>query len=170
MRQDNETVVNMAKQFSNTIEFDISKYRNASDEIKRQIVEFTEMKKQLDQNLEKLKNEFNFAQSEDHTLEEFMKMKDEIDDLWKQIKATAKRFNDARMKSMHVMHQNIQNENDKLKEKLDETLVEFEDSEKDRDDTKNENDRLQDEVKKQALNISSMSIEIDKLKSGYYSN
>ena len=64
------------------------------------------------------------------------------------------------------MHQNIQNENDKLKEKLDETLVGFDESEKDRDDTKNENDRLQDEVNQQAQNISNMSIEIDKLKSG----
>ena len=166
MREDNEKVVTMAKKFSNNIDDDITKCRNASDVIKRQIVEFTKMKEKLDKTLEDLKNKFNFPQSEDHTLDEFMKMKNEIETLWKQIKATAKQFNDARMKSMLVMHQNIQNENDKLKEKLDETIVDFDESEKDRDDTKNENDRLQDEVKQQAQNISNMSIEIDKLKSG----
>ena len=166
MRQDNEAVMAMAKQFSNNIEFDISKYRSASDELKRQILDFTEMKEQLDEILEKLKGKFNFAQSEDHTLEEFMEMKDEIDNLWKQIKATAKRFNDVRMKSMHVMHQNTQNENDKLKEKLDETIIDFDNLENDRDNTKNENDRLKEEVIQQTQNITCMDIEIEKLKSG----
>ena len=109
MRKDNEEIGHKAKQLSNTIETDITKFTSACDEIHDQISDFKEMKKQLDEILEKLTNYFNYAKSHVHTLDEFIKMKDQNDNLWKQIKAIGKRYDDSRMKSLHVMHQNICN-------------------------------------------------------------
>ena len=151
---------------SNIIETDITKFTNALDEINGQISDFKEMKKELDKILEKLTNYFNYAKSHVHTLDEFIKMKDKNDNLWKQIKAISKRYDDSRMTSMHVMHQNIRNENERLKEKLDETICDYDDIEKDRDETKTENARLHDETADLRAQMSCMSVEIDKLNLG----
>ena len=166
MRQDNEEIVNRAKQLSNVIQSDLTKFNHAREEIHRQIGDFNEMKKQLDEIHEDINTHFNYAKSHNHTLDEFIKMKDKKSHLWKTIKAVVKRYDDSRMTSMHVMHQSILSENEKLKEKLDETICEYDDIENDRDETKIENDRLHEEIEDLRADLSSMTESMNKLNSG----
>ena len=118
IRKDNENIANMVKQLSSNIEMDLTKLRNAYEEMNRQIIDLEKMKARLESYLKKLKDHSQWARSEDITLDESFEVQDENQKLGKNIIKTCKQFNEARMKSIHVIHHSIQKQNDDLKEHL----------------------------------------------------